>query len=184
MDISLVEANRFKRMDLDRYTVIIMPSGSYGNYDSSTVADIEQWVKKGGTLVAFGNAAKWASEKKLVSFEWVKGPNNDTKSQRRPYDQRQSDLGSKRISGAIFQIELDLTHPLAFGYHSNVLPVFKQGDLAMDISKDAYSTPGIFTESPLISGYATNIGLQKIAHSAFINVAKKDKVELSLLATM
>jgi hypothetical protein len=173
MDVSLVETNRFKRLDIDRYNVIIFPSGNYQSFDSSTVANVERWLKRGGTLIAFGSAAKWASDKNLISINWVKNPISKNTTKRRPYDLRSADFGSRRLSGAIFQINLDLTHPLAFGYHSPLLPYFKRGDLAMELSNDAYSTPGVFTHSPLLSGYATDKSIKKIAQSAAIQVGRK-----------
>ena len=175
MDISLVTTTRFKQMDLDRYNVIIFPSGSYAHFDSSTAAHVNFWIKKGGTLITFGSSAKWASDNKLASAKWIQNPVVSKAPKRRPYELRSADSGSKRISGAIFQIQLDLSHPLAFGYHSTYLPFFKQGDRAIELSSDAYSTPGVFTEKPLLSGYATSNSIKKIAHSTAIHISSKGR---------
>lgn len=71
MTTSLITKDRFKRMNLEPYTVLIMPGGSYGELDSVTVSNLNSWLSQGGTLIAFGKAANWLSDKKLASIEWA-----------------------------------------------------------------------------------------------------------------
>ena len=45
--------------------------------------------------------------------------------ERRPYGRLEQDRAAKLIGGAIFEVDLDVTHPLAYGYRRQTLPVFR-----------------------------------------------------------
>jgi hypothetical protein len=65
------------------------------------------------------------------------------------YAERPKARGAQYIGGAIFNMEMDVTHPLAYGYESNLLPVFKNSDMVLTNSKGNHKNPFIYTDSPL-----------------------------------
>lgn len=170
---TLIDKSYISEADLDRYTSIILPSGGYSDWDSSNVAELGKWIANGGTIIAFGSACRWLVDKKLASAKFKK--EKEEQGERRPYDQRSKDLGAKRLPGAIFQVELDLTHPLAFGYHSPSLPVFKRGSLLMEISDNPYATPAVYSPNPLLAGYVHKKSLAGFPNSASILVSRKGR---------
>ncbi len=72
------------------------------------------------------------------------------------------------ISGAIFQTELDLTHPLAFGFDDETLPMFRDGSRPLPLSDNPYENVALFTTEPLMAGYASQENVDKIAGSAAV----------------
>ena len=58
------------------------------------------------------------------------------------------------MSGAIFETELDPTHPLAFGFCDRRLPIFRDGARPLAPSDNPYENVALFTGRPLLAGYA------------------------------
>ena len=50
--VTLIELERFERIDLDKYTHVIMVNGRYGSISDDRVADIKRWLRGGGVLIA------------------------------------------------------------------------------------------------------------------------------------
>ncbi len=59
----------------------------------------------------------------------------------------------ERLGGAIFEVDLDITHPLGFGYRDTSLPVYKNNEVFIAPSKNPYSTIAKYTENAHIDGY-------------------------------
>ncbi len=170
MPITKMDVSRLSRADLSRYNVIVMVDGSY-NSISNQSEKLKTWVRKGGTLIPFKRAIRWAKSKG-ISNATFKDSNDDKKDKkRRPYEKQSADSGAEVIGRAIFSTELDLTHPLGFGYHSSSLPIFRRGTLFLEPAKNPYATPLVYTSSPLLSGYISKKNLATISNSASIVVS-------------
>ncbi|MFK8009725.1 MAG: M14 family metallopeptidase [Saprospiraceae bacterium] len=171
MPITKMDVSRFSRADLSRYNVIVMVDGSY-NSISNQSEKLKTWVQKGGTLIPFKRAIRWAKSKGISKVTFKKSSDNKSKDKkRRPYEKQGADAGAEVIGGAIFQTELDLTHPLGFGYHNSSLPIFRRGTLFMEPAKNPYATPLVYTSSPLLSGYISKKNLKTLSNSASIVVS-------------
>jgi hypothetical protein len=68
-------------------------------------------------------------------------------------------------------MEMDLTHPLAYGYRKDKLPVFKGGDLVLEDSKGYHRNPFHYTDQPLLSGYVSEENLERIKSSPAVAVS-------------
>jgi hypothetical protein len=79
--------------------------------------------------------------------------------------------GAQVIGGAIFETDLDLTHPLGYGYYNSKLPVFRDNRLFMEPSKSPYANPVVYTAKPLLSGYISRSNLKQLGNSAAISVS-------------
>ncbi|MCR9286946.1 M14 family zinc carboxypeptidase [Saprospiraceae bacterium] len=167
--ISMIETDDIGGKNLDKYNVIVMVGGSYGNISNSGVEKIKEWVKAGGTLIPMKDAVNWAKSKGLAKVEFITSKNN--KRGKRPYAKLSPDNGAQVIGGAIFETKIDLTHPLFYGYNDEYLPVFRRGTLFFKPSKNAYATPSIYTNDPLLSGYISSKNSQSIRNSAGVIVS-------------
>ena len=54
--------------------------------------------------------------------------------------------------GAILEGQLDKTHPLGFGYDSDLIPLFRRNAKFMTRSRDPYSTPILYSKEPFCLG--------------------------------
>ncbi|MDW3647963.1 MAG: M14 family metallopeptidase [Bacteroidia bacterium] len=170
LPVTKVEQDRFSRISLNRYNTMILVSGNY-SLDSNAIAKISQWVAAGNTLITTRTASDWAIKKKLVKEQLVKAPKDTAKVERKPFALAQEIRGADQVGGTIFEVQMDLTHPLAFGYHSEKLPVYRNSKVFLAPSKSPYSTVAQYTADPHIDGYVSDKNLKLIANSAAVLVS-------------
>ena len=73
---------------------------------------------------------------------------------RRDYADAADFEGAQAIGGSIWRADIDLTHPLAFGYSRGALPVWRDHNMFFAPSKNAYSTVArLDNDDPHLSGY-------------------------------
>ncbi len=152
MVVTKLETDDISRADLTRYNVIVLGAGSYNNSIGATgAAKLKEWVQNGGTLIGIQSAISWLKAQGIGAVE-IRQPKEQPQG-RKPYIQMDEDIASLEIPGTIFEAEIDNTHPLGFGYRRGKMPVFRDNDLFLEPGKNPYSTPLIYTDNPLISGY-------------------------------
>jgi len=96
---------------------------------------------------------------------------------------RQEDVeGSRRINGAIFQADLDITHPIAFGVNSRKLFINKNGPTILVPSTNKYATVAQYTSKPFINGYSSKVNISRVANSAAIIATASGNGEVVLFA--
>jgi len=183
MPITKVPERNFFRTDLDRYNVIIMVSGNYKLLDKNNIEKLKTWVSKGNTLITSARASSWAVKNKLVNEKLVTVKKDSSKqTERMDYADARGFKGKQNIGGAIFEVDLDLTHPIGFGYHNKKLPVYKNNTVWLMPSKSKFSTVAKYTKNPHIDGYVTKENLELMSRSASIIVNKMGKGRVVLFA--
>ncbi|MEO1096507.1 MAG: M14 family zinc carboxypeptidase [Bacteroidota bacterium] len=167
MPITKARIDQFNRVDLSKYNTMVMISGRYAELDSVKIGKINDWVRTGNTLITVREATKWAIDKKLVKEKLVqeKKEEKDGKGAaaptRLPYVEAPEHIGKKEVGGAIFQTDIDLTHPLAFGYTRNLLPVYRNSEVWLKPSSSPYGTVAKYTDDPHIDGFITKKNLDE-----------------------
>ena len=179
MAVSLIDASHVRDIDLNRYNTVIAAGGSYSDLDSTSVNALKQWLRQGNTLIALNSAVRWAINSKLASAQFVER-NRENRSERKAYINAPSDRGAQIIGGAIFRVHLDRTHPLAYGYRSDSLPVFRRGTLFIK-PVNPYATPLQYAKQPLLAGYISEQNHNYIAESASTLVAKQGNGRVILM---
>jgi hypothetical protein len=176
MPITKIRMANYSRANLDKYNTLVMVSGSYSQLDSIQRQKLKNWTAKGNTLITIARASKWLIDKKMVKESLTKKPKPKDKTneevKRLPYVDASENLGRERVGGVIFEVDLDVTHPLGFGYRSSKLPVYKNNMVFLAPSKSAYGTVAKYTENPHIDGFVSKNNLDNfIKPSASILVS-------------
>ncbi|HEY4612628.1 MAG TPA: zinc carboxypeptidase, partial [Bacteroidota bacterium] len=173
MPVGLLETTALGRVDLTKYTVVAMASGNYASIDSAGRENLRQWVGNGGTLIAMENAVEWAVNNRFATakFRRDEPSRRDTVVSRSSYIDEERNIRALGINGSIFEVTLDRTHPLAFGYETDKLSVFRGTAVFMDPSRNAYASPVVYTASPLLSGYIHKQQEKYIKNSAAVTVS-------------
>ncbi|GAB4334842.1 MAG: M14 family metallopeptidase [Flammeovirgaceae bacterium] len=169
MPLSILETDAFNQSNFKRYSNIVLVSGNYSGLNANTVERLKNWVKEGGVLTLIGSASKWANQNGLASVKFNSNIQKDSLSFR-PYEKLEADREAKLINGVIFEAEIDVTHPLAYGYRKNTVPIFKGNSDFIEKPKNAYSAPLHYTEKPLLSGYIHSETLKNTKNSVGIVV--------------
>ena len=160
ISITKLDTRNLGRADLSKYTTLIMPtSGWGGGIDESSADKISEWVRSGGNLIGFKNAAKWIKRQGLIDFTEVEteNPAKDV-----TFEQRNDFNGAQVIGGAIFKAKLDRSHPIAFGYDSSEINLFRDTTLFIEPDETSYKNPILYTEEPLVSGYISKINYEAL----------------------
>jgi hypothetical protein len=66
---------------------------------------------------------------------------------------------------------VDLTHPLLYGYYNTKMPFYKEGNLFLEKSKNAYANPITYGSAPLLSGYISKQNYEKLKNSSVVGVS-------------
>jgi hypothetical protein len=76
--------------------------------------------------------------------------------ERRAYGDYRDDHAREEIAGSVLRIELDITHPLGFGYHQPELSVMRRGPQRLRAVQNPYMQPGTYSEDLLVAGYLSD----------------------------
>jgi len=114
--ITQINLNRLNDRNLDKFDVLILPPGYY-NLFSDDDSGLLKWIQKGGRLVALGSAIKSFANQNAFN---LKTKSMDDKPDKFvPYAELERNDISSAIYGSIYSVNIDNTHPLAFGYDKN-----------------------------------------------------------------
>ncbi|HEU4471112.1 MAG TPA: zinc carboxypeptidase, partial [Flavisolibacter sp.] len=175
MPLTHLETGVFNRADLGRYNTIIMVSGTYPDLNKDK---LKTWVQAGGVLIVMEEAITWAAQNGIssVSFKKLKNAADSTKFM--SYVERDQVEGAQQMSGAIFRADIDLSHPLAYGYQQPFVSLFKANRVYMEKSKNPYATPFFYKADPLQSGWLSkeNYDAMKNSAAVIVNTVGSGKV--------
>jgi hypothetical protein len=170
MPVTLLPVSSVTMANLDRYNVILMADGRYGSLGKSGAEKLREWTAKGGTLVAKGGALHWLAQNEIGNFTFREVDNTE-KGIQKSYADYESANGAKGTFGAIFKANLDLTHPIGYGYAEKEIYTFRNDNFFMEPSSNPYANPLVYTDDPLASGYLHPSNLPGIKESAVIRVS-------------
>ena len=162
----MVDMARLKSIKLRDYTHLLMVEGRYTDIGRSLKKDIATWVNDGGILVTIQSAATWAESLCFRIDGCIKEGKDKEATQTQTEAIAYADFDDQRaqrtIGGAIVTARIDYTHPIAFGYNSE-LPLFRRGDTLLKASENPFTTPVRYAEKPLLSGYISDQRLSEMS---------------------
>ena len=170
MPITKIPLRNFDNISMDKYNVLVIVSGNYKLSDNQ-IKKIKSWAEKGNTIISIGSGSKLLIDKKLVSEELTKKGKSDTVDYL-PYGDSRENRGKERIGGVILNTQIDLTHPLAFGYENNSLPVYKNNSIWLKPSKNEYSSVVRYSDNSLIDGFLSETNKKMLSESVSLVVSK------------
>jgi hypothetical protein len=171
MPITKVNMEQFGRVNLHEYNTLILPSGNYNSLSESQVNHLKDWVNRGGTVISLKNATLWLNQKGITKEVAVELKDEPKDPDSLPFNTRNDFEGAKEVGGSIYLAELDLTHPIAYGYHRKTLPVYRNTDIFIKPSADKYLTPVKYTTNPHLGGYISKTNLEKLKLSAGVIIS-------------
>lgn len=173
--VTLIPISVFNSASIQKYNTILVPEGTHSAITDPAKEKLKNWVQAGGVLIGFERALNFFTTSGLGKFEVKKdedlpagqaGKKDPAKS--KPYGDMDESSRAQSTSGAIFEAEGDLTHPLMYGYTSNKVAMFKGNNLFIQKATGAYSNPLVYGANPLLSGYITKPNLDKLKNSSVL----------------
>ncbi len=156
--ITLINATDIGRANWNDIDVIIMPEGNYKFLSDKAQLDaFKDWINKGGRVVALEGAVS-ALSKADFGIKSKKADEADKKDEKVSYDvlkkfeDRDRDFIPNITPGSIYKVELDNTHPLAYGY-PNYYYTLKMDDNVYDFFKEDGWNVGIIKKDNQVAGF-------------------------------
>lgn len=153
--VTLINATDVSRINWSKYDVLIMPDGNYRFLsDKAQVEALKNWVQGGGNIVALERAVAQLAQQDW-SIKSKKAEEDDSKdiyAVLRKYEDRERDYLPNITPGSIYRVELDNTHPLAFGFPSYYYTL-KQDDAIYDFIKEGGWNVGVVKKEKQVAGF-------------------------------
>jgi len=180
MPLTLVRKDRLARVDLTRYTHIILVGGSGSTFDGTMKDKVKDWVRAGGTLVAHRHGARWVATQLFDGDTEDKKKNGKVK--RLAYKDKSQKDAEHVIGGALFESHLDLSHPMAFGLVREKIATNRNTSIVLPEPKDPYAQVAVYSDEPLLSGYASPKRLEEIGGTPMMTAERMGRGSIILFA--
>lgn len=189
--VTLINASSMGRVAWKNFDVVILPSGEYRGLEEKNTADqLRSWIQEGGRLIAMQHAAE-----QLSGGDWgikAKGADQDRaaddKERRQDeyadlhrYDNRQREEVMNSVPGSIYRVEMDNSHPLAFGYPDHYYTL-KQDDNVYEFLKEGGWNVGVVRKDGYVSGFTGNKAREKIRDGVLFGVLDQGRGEIIYMA--
>ena len=175
--VTKIDVKSIAKRDLSRYTHLVIPS-----YTGSLLGDakkkISSWIKNGGNLIAYRDAIKWANKNKLIEEEFRKVELN---AKDVPFVDMGKFKGAQAIGGAIFNTNIDRSHPINFGIEDTQLALFRNSRIFMEPEDNSYDNPIQYTNNPLLSGYIAEEQLELLKGSVPFKIKRSGRGKVFLM---
>ncbi|MDG1750363.1 MAG: peptidase M14, partial [Thalassotalea sp.] len=192
--VTAIRTPMIKAADLSHYHVLILPSGNYMDVlGKSGAENIKQWVERGGVLITFGNATKFAADQSIGLLDVqreraFKEKPDDEKASEEPKKESEVDgqlFTSKDslvsasenakekpdfVAGVLANIEVDQEHWLTAGVHKNLTAIAYGNDIYTPIKLASGKNVAWFSgaDSVLASGYLWEENKKQLAYKPYL----------------
>ena len=186
--VTVVRARSLRRLELQRYNVLVLPDGSYGaTFGDDDVRRLRDWISGGGVLVTIADASRWATGEKvgllgtstLMRDGQPAGAEKDAKKPAaadpaKPFDYEkaiQPDAEPpESVPGAVMRVTLDREHWIAAGLDDEVQVVVEGSRVFNPIKLDKGRNVGVYAKKDRLvaAGFAWPPSVDLLAQRAFL----------------
>ncbi|MEO6550215.1 MAG: M14 metallopeptidase family protein [Ferruginibacter sp.] len=184
--ITLINAEDAGFVNWKNIDVLILPNGKYKFLsEKDGDKDLKTWLRQGGKLIAMENAVA-----QMAAGDWnIKAKKNeDDKKDEKPlayneikrFEESEHNGIMSNIAGAIYKIELDNSHPLAFGFpdhffnlkqDANMYEYLKEGWNVGVLKKDSYTAGFVGSNLKEKIKEGLSIGVQEFGNGSIVFLA-------------
>jgi hypothetical protein len=190
--VNIIWSDDLTRNTLRELDVLILPDGNYRFLADKMMNEaLRDWVNGGGRLIALEGAvaqlgaADWGIRAKKTDDEKTGDkPADDKKddySMLRRYENRERDFIPAFIPGAIYKVELDNSHPLAFGY-GDAYYTLKQDNTIYEFFKEGGWNVGILKKDNQVEGFVGSKLKDRLKDGLLFGVQDMGRGEIIYLA--
>lgn len=169
--VTLRRKSELAGLEWSRYTHLVVVGGGNTGFSDSDLERIGDWIRiDGGVLIATRQAAQMAQQ---VFFPPSDEAGDEDEAEveadgegegRRDYGAMPLDDAEHVIGGAIFAGDLDISHPIGFGYSDRFIALHRNTELVLERPEaDPFAVVVEYGAAPLLSGYASERRREEIA---------------------
>lgn len=184
LPLNQLSITRLANINLAKYSHLIMPSGDYQHLPTGWINKLSNWIKQGGTLITLKRASLWASQTGLISNEFLTQRDLELAFKEVQYDYQDQEayLAERMLTGSVFNLTLDTSHPLTLGYAQKHLPIFKNNRVMLLQSGSPFHDVARYTNKPLLAGYASKANQKSLANTVALTAYKSGKGQIIAFA--
>ncbi|MGV3558396.1 M14 family metallopeptidase [Larkinella arboricola] len=183
--VTLLDGNALPGSSLAGIDVLIMPQGyNYGKImNDRTLTKLKDWVQAGGKLIVMERATGFFVDKPDFGLKRKeeKPEAKKEKTDRKPdadetlrqYGEREREAISEETPGSVYRVDLDRTHPLAFGY-PNGYNALVQNVYDYDFLKDGWNV-GYLRKDNYLAGFVGRNAKAKLNNTLLYGVQDMGK---------
>ncbi|MEM6395259.1 MAG: M14 family zinc carboxypeptidase [Bacteroidota bacterium] len=158
--IQVQPADELSDIDLEGVDIFVLPEGYY-NFDSSTTEKFTSWIRGGGKLIAIGRANDALARSDAFALTEKEQEEEEEELPRlRPYGDQDREWITGFVPGAIVQLDMDNTHPLATGMGETYFALKTSGS-AYAYLQDGWNV-GRLTDSEPVSGFMGQVAQDRL----------------------
>jgi len=172
--VTSIDTDDLGATTLDNFEVLVIPEGFYHSIlGDSALSQLRSWISAGGKVVAMGRGVNAFNDKDGFSLARNKddedggdsnGSETNDDDKLIPYDQRERSRVKDFITGSIYKLTLDKSHPLAFGYEDTYYSL-KLGSSSYSFLESGYNVGYIKDDAVSVSGFSGDDAKAKLSNS-------------------
>lgn len=186
--VTLINVNDISRVNWSSFDVLIMPGGNYRFLSEKSTTDVfKDWINKGGRVIALESAVG-ALARAEMGIKVKKSDEDDKKKDDKPdykllrkYEDRERDDITDYTPGSIYKVELDVSHPLAFGY-PGCYYTLKLDNSIYDFIKDNGWNVGVVKKDNQVAGFVGSKLKAKLQDGLLFGVQSMGSGSITYLA--
>lgn len=176
--ISVIRSKDLEKIRLNEFNVLIFPDGYLEDIPTDKITD---WVRNGGKLIAMEAAVAQLAGKKgfALKEKEEKKEDKDPYATLRRYESREADFLQNSIPGAIYKVNMDNSHPLAYGipnYYS-----LKLDSKVYQFLDDGWNV-GVIKKNNYVAGFVGQSTKKLLVDGLIFGVQNMDKGSVIYLA--
>ncbi|WP_299758063.1 M14 family metallopeptidase [uncultured Pontibacter sp.] len=191
--VTVLNTSYFNQVPLQEFDVLILPTGSYTELlNEKTLEKVQDWVRGGGKLIALEGAAGFLAGKKGFELE-KKGADADEKAEGkgseketdpyenlRTYATRERVALAEEVQGSVYRVDLDRTHPLAFGYGDSYFALIRSAS-TFQFMEDGWNV-GVLKKDNYAAGYVGQEAKEKLQDALILGAQNMGRGQVVYLA--
>lgn len=190
--VTVVDERNVDDINWDRTDVLILADGDYKMFEDKAATDkLKEWVNNGGKLIALESAAvQVAGADWGIKLKKEEEKDKDAKEKAaaahpydavKPYANRERESIKQFIPGAIYKVQLDTTHPLAFGYPALYYTLKQDAHLYEFIESSGWNV-GVLKKDSYLTGFVGASTRQQLKDGLLFGVKEIGNGSVIILA--
>jgi len=184
--ITVIDQSNLDDVNWKNIDVLILPDGNYKYLgDKENVARLKDWVSTGGKLIAMQDALS-----QIATLDWgikLKKQDDDILAKKdeyaplKTYANRERESMKQMIPGAIYKVQLDNTHPLAFGFPDTYYTLKQDSKIYDFLEEDGWNV-GVLKKDNYLSGFVGTDTRKKLKDGLLFGVKEIGEGKIVMLA--
>jgi len=173
--VNSIRLNSLARVNISDYDIVIMPSGGYDSLEDEGKSKLDEFAKSGGKLLVMGSAISLFADQENGQLNSKKV--DKAEEALAIYENAERERLSSSIFGAIYEVHLDNSHPLAFGFSNQYFSLKTSGG-AYEYLPKGWNVGIITSDNSHIAGFAGYKSKQQQSNSMVFGVEDRGAGEI------